>query len=128
MPSNTYPELLRLPYGQRIIITSDINNWMLPVGSTGTIVKPRIGRLTSDDLWERFQEQFVLFDGEPEGLRVNPAQIRRWHMAPMGAMEALEAIKRVRARLGGRTREVIDRLLLGDVRAAQKLTLWPLGN
>jgi hypothetical protein len=104
----------RLPYGQRIIITSDINNWMLPVGSTGTVAAHRSGRLTSDDFWERFREQFVLFDGEPEGLRINPAQIRRWHMAPITARTTLKAIGRVRPRLGGKTKEVFDRLLRGE--------------
>lgn len=83
MKKNTYQETLRLPLGQRIIIISAINNWMLPVGTTGTVVAHKIGGLTSDDFWERFGEQFVLFDGTPEGLRMNPAQIRRGHMAPI---------------------------------------------
>jgi hypothetical protein len=87
MKKTTHSDRLRLPYGQRIIITSDINNWMMPVGAAGTIVDHRLHdnlpELDSDYFWEGWQEQFVLFDGAPEGLRLNPAQIRRGHMAPI---------------------------------------------
>jgi hypothetical protein len=83
---------LRLPYGQRIIITSEFNNWMVPIGTTGTVVNVdiepapnrsgglrRASGIKDDDFWDRWEEQWIRFDGVDDRV----LQIRRADLAPI---------------------------------------------
>ncbi len=81
---NTYPEVLRLPYGQRVIITSDTNGHRLPVGTTGTVLPwtTPSGCPGDDAFWEGCQSQSVLLDADHQALPV-----RRTDMEPIEERE-----------------------------------------
>lgn len=94
----TNPQECRLPYGKRVVITSEVNSFGLPLGATGTIVKRKhepvqcpiktgskndASKVNYDYFWENWEEQFVQVDGDDE----RPIQVRRWRMAPIEECE-----------------------------------------